>query len=295
MPLLRGLKHLNINVAGEVFVSKPSRQILSMISPETCPELEIDIISNGMLFTPKEWEKFPGIHGKVSGVRISIDAARKETFESLRRFGIHEVLLENLKFLHSLRRSGQIGGLTFSFTYQRDNFREMQEFVEFGRAYGADKINFEPLQNVGAFTEEEYRVRAVHKSDHRLYPEFLAMIRRPIFKTQNIQHDFANHDFEAFSRTDVLLSQDFHPAADNCRLEGVTAGVKGSSSRPLPKNGTASWSLIVWPIRVTTASNSTPSCLTGIKSALSWPRLTKAHMADCTLMSPTGLSHPPTP
>ncbi|HXW23556.1 MAG TPA: SPASM domain-containing protein, partial [Xanthobacteraceae bacterium] len=38
-PLLPKLKHLEINVAGELFVSKPSRRILGMITPEACPDL----------------------------------------------------------------------------------------------------------------------------------------------------------------------------------------------------------------------------------------------------------------
>lgn len=228
MPLLSGLKHLEINVAGEVFVSKPSRKILSMISQETCPDLKIDMISNGMLFNETEWKKFPGIHGKVSGVRISIDGARKETFEKLRRFGIHEVLLENLAFLQRLRKEKSIGGLTFSFTYQLDNFREMEEFIHFGRSFGADKIIFEPLQNVGAFTAEEYLERAVHRADHPLFPEFLAMIRRPIFKAVGIQHDFSN--YEGFGDTDLFLSQDFVPHPADCRLEGMECHVAGSKN-----------------------------------------------------------------
>ncbi len=219
MPLLSKLKHLEINVAGEVFVSKPSRQILSMISQETCPDLSIDMISNGMLFTEKEWQKFPGIHGKVGGVRISIDGARKGTFEKLRRFAIHEVLLENLGFLQKLRLKKEIGGLTFSFTYQLENFREMEEFVHFSHSFGADKIIFEPLQNVGAFTAEQYLERAVHRADHALFSEFIEMIKRPIFKMVGIQHDFAN--YEGFGDSDLFLSQDYIPMSSQCRLEGM--------------------------------------------------------------------------
>lgn len=236
MPLLSKLKHLEINVAGEVFVSKPSRQILSMISEETCPDLEIDMISNGMLFTEKEWDKFPGIHGKVSGVRISIDGVRKETFEKLRRFAIHEVLLDNLAFLKKLRSEKAIGGLTFSFTYQLDNFREMEEFVNFGRSFGADKIIFEPLQNVGAFTAEEYLERAVHRAGHQLFPEFIEMIQRPIFKMVGVQHDFSN--YEGFGDNNLFLSQDYVPVPSQCRLEGIEASTVGDKTMFLAKETT---------------------------------------------------------
>ena len=223
MPLLAKLKHLEINVAGEVFVSKPSRKILSMISHDTCPDLKIDLISNGILFTESEWAKFPGIHGKVNGVRISIDAATKPTFEKLRRLAIYEILLDNLLFIQHLRQEQKIGGLTFSFTYQLDNFREMEDFVYFARAYGVDKINFEPLQNVGAFSGAEYLALAVHKSGHPLFSEFLEMIRRPVFASSGIQHDFASYDYKKFRNTDLFLSQSFSPSQENSQLDGLSS------------------------------------------------------------------------
>jgi MoaA/NifB/PqqE/SkfB family radical SAM enzyme len=238
-PLIGRLKHLEINVAGEIFVSKPSRQILGMISPEACPDLGIDLISNGVLFTPVEWAKFPGIHGKVNGVRISIDAARKPTFEKLRRFANYETLLSNLEFLSGLRRRSEIGGLSFSFTYQLENFLEMEEFVEFGRGYGVDKVIFEPLQNVGAFSDEEYRARAVHKPDHHLYSRLIEMIRRPVFQTIDIQHDFSSYDFETFTRADPIRARDFSPISFTSGLEGLVAvpGRFGAEFRAVPTEG----------------------------------------------------------
>src|SRR5262249_52868222 len=55
MPLLAGMRLLDINPAGEVFSSKPSRRILELVNRQDCPDLVIDIISNGTLFTEKEW------------------------------------------------------------------------------------------------------------------------------------------------------------------------------------------------------------------------------------------------
>jgi len=218
LPLLKTLKHVMLNVAGEVFASKPSRKMLEMITPETCPDLTIDLISNGMLFTEAEWNKFPGIHTKVQGVRISMDAARKDTFEKLRRFGVFDILTKNLAFLQRLRKEGVIKGLYGSFTYQVENFREMEEFVLFCRSFGFDRIIFEPLQNVGAFTDQEFRDRAVHKPYHPLFSEFLKVIRRPIFKQSDISHDFSN--YEGFDKN-RLLSENFFPLAHHFSAEGM--------------------------------------------------------------------------
>ena len=69
LPLLPTLRMLHINPAGELFASKPSRRLLELIDDERCPNLVLDIISNGTLFSEEEWNKFPGIHGKVRSVR----------------------------------------------------------------------------------------------------------------------------------------------------------------------------------------------------------------------------------
>jgi hypothetical protein len=189
LPLLPGLRTLHINPAGELFGSKPSRRLLELINDERCPELRLDIISNGTLFSREEWNKFPGIHNKVRSVRISIDAACKDTFEKIRRLGKYDVFLKNMRFLRELRVSGVLPQLKFSFTYQLDNFREMKAFVDFCDEMCADYAIFERLQNI-AFTDEEFRGKAIHSPDHRLYGEFIGVIKDPIFRTKRVFHDF---------------------------------------------------------------------------------------------------------
>jgi len=201
LPMLPTLRVLNINPAGELFASKPSRKLLEMITDEHCPDLQLDIISNGTLFSEDEWNKFPGIHNKVRSVRISIDASTKETFEKLRRLGKYEPFIENMRFLRQLRTSNVIQELKFSFTYQLDNFREMRDFVAFCDEMNADFAVFERLQNI-AFTREEFRRKAVHLPDHPLYEEFIDVIKGPVFRAKRVWHDF-DYDGLAMSREEA--------------------------------------------------------------------------------------------
>lgn len=194
--LLPTVRFLHINPAGELFGSKPSRKLLELIDDERCPDLRLDIISNGTLFSEEEWNKFPGIHNKVRSIRISVDAARKETFEKLRRLAVHEPFLDNMRFLARLRASGIIPQLKFSFTYQLENFREMVEFVEFCDSMNCDFVLFERLQNI-AFTWEEFRAKAVHYPEHPLHAEFLEVVSNPIFASARVFHDF---DYEGAAK-----------------------------------------------------------------------------------------------
>jgi hypothetical protein len=189
--LLPSVKVLYLNPCGEVFVSKPSRRVLQAIDPQTCPDLKVFIISNGTLFSESEYNKFSNIHGKLAAVRISTDAATRETFETIRRGGRWDRFMENMRFLGRLRREGQIGFLFLSFTYQVGNFREMKAFVEMCEEIGADQAKFEKLLRTSdAMTLEEYDERAVHRPGHPLYQEYLEVIADPIFKQPNVYAAF---------------------------------------------------------------------------------------------------------
>jgi hypothetical protein len=202
VPLLPTARVLQINPAGELFASKPSRRLLELINNESCPDLKINIISNGTLFSREEWNKFPGIHSAVQSVRISTDAACRETFEKLRRLGKYDVFLRNMRFLRELRDTGEIPQLKFSFTYQLENFREMKAFVHFCDEMHADYAIFERLQN-RVFPDADYRQKAVHHPDHPLYPEFIEVIKDPIFRQRRVWHDFDYDGVDNMSREEA--------------------------------------------------------------------------------------------
>ena len=169
-PLLKKANVLHINPAGELFVSRPLRRLLSKLNSQDYPDLKLNIISNGMLLNRREWDKFQGIHGMVDSIRISTDAATKPTFEKLRRGGRWEIFYENLKFLAGLKDRGEINEFKLSFTYQADNFREMPAFVDMCRDLTPHAIIiFEKLENWGTFKPEDYMRMAVHKMDHPLH------------------------------------------------------------------------------------------------------------------------------
>jgi hypothetical protein len=202
-PLLPSIKVLNLNPAGELFASRPSRKILELINDEFCPDLVLDIISNGTLLSEQEWNKFPGIHNKIRSIRISTDGATKPTFEKLRRLGNWDVFVANMTFLARLRHEGVVPQLKFSFTYQVDNYLEMAEFVAFAKNFNCDFVIFERLQNLGAFSHEHFLERAVHRPEHRLHQEFLQVIGDPVFLDTAVWHDFDYEGVMNLSREKV--------------------------------------------------------------------------------------------
>jgi len=178
LPMLRNAKRVMVNPSGEAFASKPSIQLLEALKQPGYEKVVVDIITNATVCDQEQWDKFSHLYGRLNIVRVSVDGASKEVIERLRRGAEYDILVSNLRNLSRMHKAGYFRNFFMSFTYQRDNVAEMEEFVKFARSFGVSTVIFERLQNVGAFTSEEYYDRAVHLTEHPLHPQFLDMVRK---------------------------------------------------------------------------------------------------------------------
>ncbi len=193
LPLLAGAKTVTMNGYGDVFTSRSCRRILEAVNREDYPELYMDILTNGVLFTRKEWAKYPNIHDMLRQVRVSIDAASEETYKVLRRGGDFSRLRRNLEFLLELRRQEVFPFFDIAFVYQKENLHEMVAFAEWGGEMNCDRVFFEPLLDWKTYDYDSYRERAVHLPENPLHGTFLEIIRDPVMK-----RDYIRLDTEAF-------------------------------------------------------------------------------------------------
>ena len=85
----------------------------------------------------------------------------------------------------------------------RDRPREMRSFVDIVRSMNGDVAHFERLQNLGAFSDADYRSKAVHYPEHPMHQEFLKEISDPVFRdTTIVVHDFEFAGWEG-TKSDV--------------------------------------------------------------------------------------------
>ena len=182
LPLLRQARSVLMNGYGDVFASRSCRRILGTVNRRDFPNLRLDFITNGVLFTEREWNKFPNIHDMVGSVRVSIDAATEETYRSVRRGGDFGKLQRNLEFLAGLRRTGVLDQFMLSFVYQSENMEEMIPFVEWGHALGCDFVVLEPLMDWKTYPNAEFVERAVHLPDNPLNARFREIVTDPRFQ-----------------------------------------------------------------------------------------------------------------
>lgn len=148
---------------GEVFASQSYKDIY--ISKEANNLKYIRLLSNGMLFNERNWEKFSsGKKGKIM-LTASVDAATKETYEMIRRNGNFDVLRRNMLYAAGLRKKGELSYFRMNFVVQKRNYKEMPRFVEWGLELGADEVFFTKVLNWGTYTAEQFNEISMMKED----------------------------------------------------------------------------------------------------------------------------------
>lgn len=184
--MLRNARQIILCGYGEVFASQVHLGFLRSLDPESCPQLKIHFLTNGLLLTERMWASFANAHRLVHEVAISVDAATPETFR-LNRGGDFARLLNNLEFVSGLRRSKAIKRFRLNFVVQKNNFREMPAFVELGRRLGCDTVIFQKIVNAQNAFMTDYEDRAIHLPDHPERADFLEVLRHPALKERIVE------------------------------------------------------------------------------------------------------------
>lgn len=172
---------INVTGSGDAFGSKTFRETLYNLNGADFPRLDVNLQTNGVMFTPTNWDRIKGIHGNINLVMISFDAATSQTYNITRRGGDFDRLVENCRFLADRYREGKIKRLRFDFVVQKDNYREMADFVRLARDIGPKRVIFSMIVDWGTWSRETFEDKAVWRKDHPEFEDLLAVLRDPIF------------------------------------------------------------------------------------------------------------------
>ncbi len=161
---------------GEVWYGTAYKQLLM----KDLKRPQVHILSNGTLFTRQNWELIKNKYSQIA-VEISVDAATAATYQKIRG-GDFQQLLRNLEMLGELRANNEIKYFELNFVVQKENYTEMVAFVALGKSLHADRVHFTRLNNLGAFTLNEYRKKALIVKHQYLTRELYTILQDPIFK-----------------------------------------------------------------------------------------------------------------
>lgn len=170
---------VNVTGSGDPFASRIFRDFLFDLDKAKFPRMQVNLQTNGVLFTEKTWANLRKIHGAIGSVLVSFDAASEATYAITRRGGDWKQLLENMEFLAERRRQGAFGDLILYFVVQKANFREMPAFVRVGKRFAADRVYFSRALNWGTWSAAEHEDQSVWNPHHPLYAEFTRVMADP--------------------------------------------------------------------------------------------------------------------
>lgn len=178
LPFLKDARSVQLAGDGDPFASRHYRSIMQLTA-QGYPDLKISLHTNGVLCDEEAWADCR-LDGRAGSVYVSVDAARRETFEVIRRGGDFRRLTANLKFLADKRRRGDIWDLHLLFVVQTGNYKEMPEFVRLGEEFSADSVRFSLIDHWGrAQTHEEYLRHKVWDEGHPEHRAFLNILSDP--------------------------------------------------------------------------------------------------------------------
>lgn len=185
-PALKNCELMTAIGSGEFFASKALTDFYKTLSKTEFPKLKLNINTNGQLMTAANWEKFSNLDGMVDCIVISIDAAKKDSYEKLRCGGRWEVLCDNLEYISSLKKSGCVNHIHFRFLVQLENYSQIAEFVELAHQYSADQIFFQRLDNWGTYSPSEFVKLDVAHPENPCCQE----VKKQLFEAQEIADNY---------------------------------------------------------------------------------------------------------
>jgi organic radical activating enzyme len=176
--------------SGDPFASRIYREMLFDIDGKNFPNLQVNMQCNGVMFTPKNWEKIHKIHNNLGSVRISFDAGTKDTYENKTRLnGDWDLLLKNCDFLNEKQKQFPKFKIHYDFVVQVDNYTEMVDYATLilDRYDMAADINFSLVTDWGTWPKDVYEEKCIWKETHPEHDNFLQCLKDPIFKNPKIK------------------------------------------------------------------------------------------------------------
>lgn len=140
---------LTVSTTGEIFASPMLLKFISSIPVANFPNLELTIQTNGLL-APQFWHKLGDMQNKIRKTTVTVDAARPETYELLRRGGTWEDLVFALEWLKNKK---QENGMKYNtrMIVQRENIEQLDEFYHFSKQFDVDVVEYGRIGDWGTY------------------------------------------------------------------------------------------------------------------------------------------------
>lgn len=170
---------------GEVFFSQVYKDIMFENAGK---RKSLDLRTNGTLFDEAMFDRLSAIYENLS-IIVSIDAARKETFDRLRRShnpNTWNDLMKNLDNLSAMRKAQKISFFQINMCVQMMNYKEIPDFIWMGKKLGVDKVYITPIRNWGTYSENDFINIQIYDRGKRVKKEVQTVLNDPALKEPEV-------------------------------------------------------------------------------------------------------------
>lgn len=183
---------LNITGSGDAFASPLYWDYLLELAKNPVPNnLRLTLKTNGVLMTEQNLLEIEPLWKYITYIEVSVDAFTEETYKVVRKNGNFKKLKNNLSFLDEMiyqRRFPNLYNWQTNFIVQRDNYKELKEFVKWQLQYKSKpKIWTNLLAQWYHMSDEKFKGMAVWQEGHVNRDELIEILKDPIFKNSQLK------------------------------------------------------------------------------------------------------------
>ena len=166
---------------GDPFASRHYRTLIKRIV-ETYPDMKFSFHTNGVLASRQMLEEL-GVVDRLDVIQISFHSSTKQTWQNFTRGRPeqYDALMENIKYLSELRKSGRLPTLQFNFVITNFNYRELVPFIRLAKSFSANRVEVWGYRNRSEQTEDEAARLGVFHPVHPEYDKLREILRGPVF------------------------------------------------------------------------------------------------------------------
>lgn len=182
------VKELSANGLGEFFCSDSMIRLVNEWNPIDEKNAIFSLETNASLFNEKNWERICHVGKFKLRVTITVMSYDEGAYQFLSgtKLGIDNIL-NNLKFVKSLRDKEIINFLEIATVVQERNFRSLPNFVERSlNEFGADQVRVRRFLPEKAMDENIEWFFDVRNPLHPYHQEYLEVMKHPIFKDSRV-------------------------------------------------------------------------------------------------------------
>lgn len=183
---------LDITGSGDAFASPLYWDYLLELASQPIPEnLRLTLKTNGVMMTEENLLAIKPLWPIITYIEVSVDAATEDTYKIVRKNGNFKKLRKNLDFLDQLVYEGNFPAMYHwqtNFIVQRDNFREIKEFVEWQLSFKSKpKIWTNLLAQWYHMNDIQFNGMAVWKEGHPDRQALVEILRDQVFKNPQLK------------------------------------------------------------------------------------------------------------